>query len=51
LPVYLALLYWLAGAYGLPGAAAAWFLRALLDLVLLQLAANRLFKGDRLAPR
>jgi len=51
LPVYLALLYWLAGAYGLPGAAAAWFLRALLDLVLLQLAVNRLFKGDSLAAR
>jgi len=48
LPVYLALLYWLASAYGLPGAAAAWFLRALLDLVLLQLAANRLFKGKQL---
>lgn len=44
LPVYLALLYWLAGAYGLPGAAAAWFLRALLDLALLQLAVHRLFQ-------
>jgi O-antigen/teichoic acid export membrane protein len=45
LPVYFALLYWLVEAYGLAGAAAAWFLRALLDLVLLQLATRRLFKG------
>jgi len=51
LPVYLTLLYWLAGAYGLPGAAAAWLLRALLDLVLLQLAAHRLFEGEQLVSR
>lgn len=51
LPVYFTLLYWLANAYGLPGAAAAWFLRALLDLVLLQLAANHLFKGEQLVAR
>ena len=51
LPVYLTLLYWLAGAYGLPGAAAAWLLRALLDLVLLQLAAHQLFEGEQLVSR
>lgn len=47
LPVYFALLYGLVSYWGLPGAAAAWTMRALLDLALLQIAAKRLLIGDK----
>ena len=41
--VYLLLLWWLSSWLGLLGAALAWVARVLLDLVLLQLAARRLY--------
>lgn len=41
LPVYFLMLYVLASLFGLPGAAAAWGLRALMDYLLLHFAAKR----------
>lgn len=41
---YFITLYWLATYYGLLGAAIAWLARVVLDLVLLQIAANQLLK-------
>lgn len=44
---YFITLYWLATNFGLIGAAIAWLLRVLLDLVLVQTAANLLLKKDK----
>ena len=41
---YFVALYWLATHFGLVGAAIAWLARVLLDLVLLEVAANKLLK-------
>ena len=41
LPIYLAALWWLVGAYGIAGAAAAWTLRATVDAVALLACAQR----------
>lgn len=44
---YFITLYWLATNFGLIGAAIAWLLRVLLDLVLVQTAANLLLKKEK----
>ncbi len=41
LPIYIALAWWLVGAYGVTGAALAWTLRVTLDAVLLFAAARK----------
>jgi len=42
LPVYLALMFWLLGLFGIAGVAIAWVLRVALDAVLLTWVAHRL---------
>jgi O-antigen/teichoic acid export membrane protein len=44
---YFVVLYWLATAFGLIGAATAWLLRVLLDLALLHFAVNGYFKKEK----
>lgn len=46
LAFYFVILYWLATAFGLLGAATAWLLRVLLDLALLRFAVNGFFKKE-----
>ena len=46
LAFYFVVLYWLATAFGLLGAATAWLLRVLLDLALLHFAVNGSFKKE-----
>ncbi len=43
--LYVIMLWWLAAHYGLIGAAVAWVGRAALDLLLLNIAANKLLKS------
>ncbi|MDP2880795.1 MAG: flippase [Azonexus sp.] len=47
LAFYFVVLYWLATVFGLLGAATAWLLRVLLDLMLLHFAVNRYFKKEQ----
>lgn len=46
-PLYLALLWWLLGAYGITGAAVAWTVRVVLDAALLFWLSGKLLPGTR----
>jgi O-antigen/teichoic acid export membrane protein len=46
LPLYLALLWWLIGGFGVEGAAIAWTARVTVDALLLFLLARKLLPGD-----
>jgi O-antigen/teichoic acid export membrane protein len=47
LPFYLLLVWWLIGAYGIQGAAAAWVLRIAVDALLMSALVERVLPGSR----
>jgi O-antigen/teichoic acid export membrane protein len=51
LPLYLGALWWLLGAYGIEGAAAAWVLRAAVDTAMLCWLAERVASTGGVVPR
>jgi len=46
-PIFIGLLYFLLNSYGAIGAAYAWFLRNLMDAIILFVAANFYLNGNK----